>query len=175
MPVIKRYANRKLYDTEAKHYVTLEELAELVRRGEDVRVVDHTSGEDLTSITLMQVIFEEEKKIGGLMPQVVLTRLIRSGGEALQALRSRVGKLDPFQMVDEEIHRRVEKLVADSRLSEEEGWRMLSLLTGSDGERITVVDEEEAEAEPVVDLAQVEVLEQQVQMLEHELAKLKTA
>src|SRR5512135_361111 len=72
MPLIKRYANRKLYDTEAKRYVTLEDLAGFVRQGEDVRVVDHATGEDLTSQTLFQIIFEEEKKIGGLLPQVFL-------------------------------------------------------------------------------------------------------
>ena len=58
MPVIKRYSNRKLYDTDAKHYVTLEDLANFVRKGEDVQVVDYTTGDDLTSMTLLQVIFE---------------------------------------------------------------------------------------------------------------------
>jgi polyhydroxyalkanoate synthesis repressor PhaR len=57
MPLIKRYANRKLYDTQAGQYVTLEELAEFIRRGEDITVRDHATGRDLTSLTLMQVLF----------------------------------------------------------------------------------------------------------------------
>jgi polyhydroxyalkanoate synthesis repressor PhaR len=56
MPLIKRYPNRKLYDTEAKSYITLEGVAALIRNGEDVQVIDHESGEDLTTLTLTQII-----------------------------------------------------------------------------------------------------------------------
>jgi polyhydroxyalkanoate synthesis repressor PhaR len=58
---IKRYANRKLYDTRESRYVTLEHIAAMVRAGDDVRVVDNTSQADLTTATLAQIIFEEEK------------------------------------------------------------------------------------------------------------------
>src|SRR5690242_18166651 len=128
MPVIKRYANRKLYDTEAKRYVTLEDLAEFIRQGEDVLVVDHATGENLTSQTLLQVVFEEEKKIGGLLPQVYLTRLIRAGSSTVSSLRSRLVALDPFQTVDEEIRRRLHSLVEQEQISEEEGLRLQNLL-----------------------------------------------
>ncbi|MCB0135660.1 MAG: polyhydroxyalkanoate synthesis regulator DNA-binding domain-containing protein, partial [Caldilineaceae bacterium] len=67
MPVIKRYPNRKLYDTESKRYVTLEHIAQMIQQGEDVIVTDHESGEDLTNLTLSQIIFEQEKKGSGLM------------------------------------------------------------------------------------------------------------
>jgi polyhydroxyalkanoate synthesis repressor PhaR len=87
MPVIKRYPNRKLYDTEAKQYVTLEAIAALIRQGEEIQVVDHTTGEDLTAITLSQIIFEQEKKLSGFLPQAVLTGLIQAGGDTLSALR----------------------------------------------------------------------------------------
>jgi polyhydroxyalkanoate synthesis repressor PhaR len=58
---IKRYANRKLYDTRESRYVTLEHIAAMVRAGDDVRVVDNTTQSDLTTATLAQIIFEEEK------------------------------------------------------------------------------------------------------------------
>ncbi len=58
---IKRYANRKLYDTRESRYVTLEHIAAMVRAGDDVRVVDNTTQADLTTATLAQIIFEEEK------------------------------------------------------------------------------------------------------------------
>ena len=58
---IKRYANRKLYDTRDSHYVTLEHIAAMVRAGDDVRVLDNTTQADLTTATLAQIIFEEEK------------------------------------------------------------------------------------------------------------------
>lgn len=60
--VIKRYANRKLYDTRDSRYVTLVQIAEYVRNGEDVQIIDNTSKEDLTHVTLAQIIYEEEKK-----------------------------------------------------------------------------------------------------------------
>ena len=128
MPVIKRYANRKLYDTDSKRYVTLEDLAGFIRRGEEVQVVDHVSGDDLTSITLMQVIFEEEKKIGGLLPKVLLTRLIRAGDNTVSTLRSRLPFLDPLNLVDDEIRRRIQALVENGKLSEDESHRLIDLL-----------------------------------------------
>lgn len=60
--VIKRYANRKLYDTRDSRYVTLVQIAEYVRAGEDVQIIDNTTKEDLTHVTLAQIIYEEEKK-----------------------------------------------------------------------------------------------------------------
>ena len=78
--VIKRYANRKLYDTVESRYVTLEEIAEMVKAGAEVRIVDNRSKEDLTSVTLAQIIFEEEKK-SSKMSLRTLKALIRHGGE----------------------------------------------------------------------------------------------
>jgi polyhydroxyalkanoate synthesis repressor PhaR len=59
--VIKRYANRKLYDTRDSKYVTLDRIAELVRNGEEVKVLDNKSKRDLTKVTLAQIIYEEQK------------------------------------------------------------------------------------------------------------------
>ena len=62
MVTIKRYPNRKLYNTEAKQYITLEGVADLIRQGAEIQVVDHASGEDLTALTLTQITLEQEKK-----------------------------------------------------------------------------------------------------------------
>lgn len=59
--VIKRYANRKLYDTRDSRYVTLDHIADLVRNGEEVKVLDNNSKRDLTKVTLAQIIYEEQK------------------------------------------------------------------------------------------------------------------
>ena len=80
--VIKRYANRKLYDTQRSRYVTLEQIADMIRSGEDVKIVDNNSKDDLTSVTLAQIIFEEEKK-KNQMPLSVLREIIRRPGDAL--------------------------------------------------------------------------------------------
>ena len=60
--IIKRYTNRKLYDKQESRYVTLEEIARLVRRGEDLKVIDNETDEDLTAVTFAQIILEEEKR-----------------------------------------------------------------------------------------------------------------
>lgn len=87
MPIVKRYPNRKLYDTEAKRYVTLEELTLMIRTGNDVQVIDHESGDDLTTLTLTQIILEQEKKsTDGFLPRSLLTSLIRTGGDTLEQL-----------------------------------------------------------------------------------------
>lgn len=82
MTLIKKYGNRRLYDTGLSRYITLEELADQVREGADVRVVDAKSGADLTQATLAQIILESR---GGsrLLPTPLLVQLIRMGDEAL--------------------------------------------------------------------------------------------
>jgi polyhydroxyalkanoate synthesis repressor PhaR len=76
--IIKRYSNRKLYDTQDSHYVTLEKLAELVRAGEELRVIENGTQRDLTAATMALIIFEEEKR-GPRLPVEALRRIIRSG------------------------------------------------------------------------------------------------
>lgn len=83
--VIKRYANRKLYDTERSCYVTLEEISQMVKDGEEVRVVDNKSKDDLTAVTLAQIIVEEEKKVSK-MPLKLLRSIIQSGNDAIANL-----------------------------------------------------------------------------------------
>jgi polyhydroxyalkanoate synthesis repressor PhaR len=80
--VIKRYTNRKLYDTVESRYVTLDEIAQMIKAGAEVKIIDNRSKEDLTSVTLAQIIFEEEKK-RSQMPLSVLREIIRHGGEAV--------------------------------------------------------------------------------------------
>ena len=112
MPVIKRYPNRKLYDTEAKKYVTLEGIAELIRKRQDVQVVDNATGEDLTALTLSLIIFEQQKRHSAFIPHSVLAGLIRAGGDTLNTLRQNlVASLGLSRLVDEEIERRIKRLV----------------------------------------------------------------
>lgn len=88
MPIIKRYPNRKLYDTEAKSYVTLDQITQMIRDGIEVQVLDHESGEDLTNLTFTQIILEQEKKsAAGFVPRAILTGLIRTGEDTLDHVR----------------------------------------------------------------------------------------
>jgi len=125
MPVIKRYPNRKLYDTEAKRYITLDGIAELIRNGAEVQVVDHNSDEDLTAVTLTQIIFEQEKRNSGFLPKSVLTGLVRAGGDTLNTLRRSLNlPLELLKHVDEEIEKRLKTLVERGEMAKEEAIGM---------------------------------------------------
>lgn len=89
--VIKRYANRKLYDTRRSRYVTLDQIAEMIRAGEDVKIVDNNSKDDLTALTLAQILFEEEKK-GGFLPLAALRNIIQSGGQSITSIATQAGE-----------------------------------------------------------------------------------
>lgn len=93
MTVIKRYSNRKLYDTERSCYITLEEIAEMVRNGEEVRIVDNRTGEDLTTVTLAQIVFEEERRDKRGLNIPTLRTLIQSPTELLQRLTRPMSEL----------------------------------------------------------------------------------
>jgi polyhydroxyalkanoate synthesis repressor PhaR len=83
---IKKYANRRLYNTGTSTYVTLEDLAEMVKSGEDFIVVDAKSGEEITRSVLTQIIFEQENKGQNLLPITFLRQLIRFYGDSIQNL-----------------------------------------------------------------------------------------
>jgi polyhydroxyalkanoate synthesis repressor PhaR len=84
---IKKYANRRLYNTATSSYVTLDHLADMVKRGQEFNVYDAKSGEDITRSVLTQIIFEEEGKGGQqLLPIQFLRQLIRFYGDSMQAL-----------------------------------------------------------------------------------------
>jgi polyhydroxyalkanoate synthesis repressor PhaR len=80
--IVKKYSNRRLYDTEGSRYVTLEELADKIRGGAEVRVVDAQSGDDLTQTTLAQIILES-RGAARMLPVPLLVQLIRMGDDAL--------------------------------------------------------------------------------------------
>lgn len=84
--IIKKYANRRLYDTSSSQYVTLDYVRELVKSGRDFTVVDAKSGEDLTHGVLSQIIFEEEARGENLLPLPFLRQLIQYYGDSLQSV-----------------------------------------------------------------------------------------
>src|SRR5512145_1657663 len=84
--IIKRYANRKLYDTEHSRYVTLDQISEMIRNGDDVKIVDNKTKEDLTTVTLAQRIF---------LPLGAMRNIIQSGGEWFAEAQRRVQSILP--------------------------------------------------------------------------------
>jgi polyhydroxyalkanoate synthesis repressor PhaR len=101
--VIKRYANRKLYDTQHSRYVTLDQISEMIRAGDEVKIVDNKTKEDLTSVTLAQIIFEEEKKQRSFMPLGAMRNIIQNGGEWFAEAQRRVTSVLPFKRGEDEV------------------------------------------------------------------------
>ena len=131
--LIKKYANRKLYDTRTSRYVTLNEIAQLVRDGNDVQVVDRDNGKDLTQITLSQIVLEEEKRGPA--------RIVDAGGEMLhdggQALLDYVRKtLNVPSDIRNEVGRRREGLETMADDAIERALRRLRIPTRHDIDRI---------------------------------------
>jgi polyhydroxyalkanoate synthesis repressor PhaR len=109
--IIKRYGNRKLYDTQQSHYVTLEEISRMVRKGEDIRVVDNKTQNDLTSVTLAQIMLEEEKNQKNAYPLSLLKNLIQQSGESLTEWVQKGKDSISFMTTEgiEHLHRIIEK------------------------------------------------------------------
>jgi polyhydroxyalkanoate synthesis repressor PhaR len=126
--LIKKYTNRKLYHTNRKQYITLDRIAALIQAGEDVRVVDNESGEDITAPILAQVVAQARHK-GGLLPTHVLTDLIQASGERIAEMREAIWtNFGGAALVDAEIKRRLERLHSEGALSAAETDRLRRLL-----------------------------------------------
>lgn len=125
--IIKKYANRRLYDTSTSSYVTLDHLSDLVRKEVDFEVVDAKSGEDLTRQVLTQIIFEKENKGEGALPVNFLRKLIGFYGAGSQSLlpawlemsmnsfaesqdrwKSAMGSANPFTMFEKQARANME-------------------------------------------------------------------
>lgn len=132
---IKRYGSRKLYDTHESRYVSLEELAQWIRKGEEIQVADNKSGEDVTAQTLTQIISEEGRKGQSLIPNELLHDLIRAGGTAVtqrvrqvqdgidRIVKKSIDRLGPVRQARDELEllkRRLEELESSLSTMERE-------------------------------------------------------
>lgn len=130
MHLIKKYANRKLYHTNQKQYITLEGIARLVQEGEPVQILDNETGHDITPSILAQVVLTARGRSGPQLPTQLLTGLIQIGGDTLSNLRrTLVSSIGGQEVVNAEIDRRIDYLVTTGALSAEASahWRQLLL------------------------------------------------
>jgi len=127
--IIKRYQNRKLYNTQAKRYITLEGIADLIKNDQEIKVIENHTGKDITAVTLSQIIFEIEKNRSGFLPIKILLSLVQSGGNKLEDFRHIIfNSLSLYHHYDVEIERRINLLVDQGELSQEEGTQLFSKL-----------------------------------------------
>lgn len=127
--LIKRYQNRKLYNTVARQYITLEGIYNLIRHGEEVVVIDNVTGDELTTVILSQVILNNEKKRGGFLPQTILTGLIQTGGMTLNTMRRGLSKsIESLPHFDDEVKRRFQVLVEDGEVPIDQAEELIQRL-----------------------------------------------
>jgi len=162
--LIKKYSNRKLYDPSRSRYITLEEIAGLIRQGRQVKVVDTAAREDLTAVTLAQIILEEEKKHKNLVPVRFLHQLIQYG-ETLQHLFQRgfSSSLEAFIATQVEAGKLWKELATGQWMPR--GWM-------SDGGR-TTVDQSEQTAQVSLK-AEIELLKESLDRLERKVRDTET-
>ncbi len=162
--VIKRYSNRKLYDTDRSKYVTLDEIARMIKAGDEIRIVDNESKEDLTSVTLTQIIYEEEKR-ESRMPLGMLRNLIQTGGTSLQDFFDKQVKapaMDFRDNVEKSIEKNVEEIVQGAAHVREVATRSVNEFTES-ARRMFSREERRAEEFNKSTTALLDQLDQQVQ------------
>ena len=155
--VIKRYTNRKLYDKLESRYVTLDEIARLVRAGEDVMVIDNETEDDLTAITFAQIILEEEKRKTNLVSVPFLRKLIRQGEARMQDFSDRAQRgIEALGDLTEKAGERVREVVEGGGKALGDGLSAIDDLFGVPQKRIDVLREsarkrvDQLRANPVV-------------------------
>lgn len=171
MLTIKRYANRKLYNTQTRRYVNLDEIAGMIQNGEDVHIVDHQSGADLTAATLLQVILDLEKRIGAFVPNSLLARIIQTSNAAFSQLHEAFGFPHRLsnETIDEEIKRRLVILKEDGMISFKEFENLTGLLTDIRFDQSTDNQQVKANSEDYIPLEELHNLINQVRDLEKKL------
>jgi len=130
--LIKKYPNRRLYDTKTSSYITLADVKQMVLKNEDFHVVDAKTGEDLSRQILLQIILEEESGGMPMFSSDLLSQMIRSYGSAMQGfMGSYLEKnLEGFQQMQKALQEQSQKLYGDSSKSSQEIWAQFMNMQG---------------------------------------------
>lgn len=112
--IIKRYQNRKLYDTQQSCYVTLDDIAKMIRTNEEVMVIDNKSKNDITAATLTQIIFEAEKKSAQYAPLFTLREIIQNANGSISSYLAKLGAFPQDYMTKQAQNQQlIEKLATE--------------------------------------------------------------
>lgn len=129
---IKKYPNRRLYDTKTSTYITLADVKKLVIQGEEFQVVDAKSGEDLTRSILLQVIMEEESAGTPMFSSDILTQFIRSYGNAMQGMLGSYleRNMQLFNEIQKRMQEQSQKLYGEPAKMNEDLWKQFMSFQG---------------------------------------------
>jgi polyhydroxyalkanoate synthesis repressor PhaR len=130
--LIKKYPNRRLYDTKTSVYITLADVKKLVVEGEEFQVVDAKTGEDLTRSILLQIILEEEAAGAPMFSSDVLTQFIRSYGNAMQGMMGAYleRNMQLFSEIQKSLREQSQKLYGDPAKFNEDLWKQFMSFQG---------------------------------------------
>lgn len=131
--IIKKYQNRKLYDTKDSCYITLDEIAKLIKKGEDVTVIDNKTKNDVTSIILTQILVDQEKSQKSILPLSMLKNIIREGRGSLFDFIQRyvIAGFNSEKDSKVEAERYLDKLVSRGEITKTESKSLLKELEGT--------------------------------------------
>ncbi len=184
MHKIKKYANRKMYDRTAKQYITMDQLSELIKSGEEVQILDNSTGEDLTASIVSQLIGREKKDDHRRISSRVLMQLLRKGGGTLGDYAKKYTSLwqSAFTMAEDEIDKLINRLVKDKELSRSEGSTLKKEIVGYTdflkGWISDIIDKRISDALDVMNLPtkdRVNELADRIDALAEKVAKLEKA
>lgn len=125
--IIKKYQNRKLYDTQDSCYVTLDGIAKMIREGEEIIVIDNNSKEDVTALILTQVLYEQEKTNQSVLPVAILKNIIKAGSNNLFEFMQKfiLGALDAHLQARNELKLHIERLAKKGEITAQEAAVLL--------------------------------------------------
>ncbi|MFH2065589.1 MAG: polyhydroxyalkanoate synthesis regulator DNA-binding domain-containing protein [Pseudomonadota bacterium] len=132
MHKIKKYANRKMYDTTDKKYISMDKLAKLIKSGKEVSIIDNQTGEDLTTSIVSQLIARDRNSQDKVLSSKVLIDLLRKGGDTLSDYAKKYVSLwqGALTMAEDEVDKLVNLLVKDKELSKSEGRNLKNEIVG---------------------------------------------
>lgn len=125
MGLIKRYSNRKLYDTVAKSYITLENIENMVKNGEKVQIIENETGEEITAAVLSQIIADRTRKHKDYSPSVFVQMIRKGGGTMYDYARKIVQTVgETVYSVEEEVETKIKRMVSSGEITSEEGSQL---------------------------------------------------
>ncbi len=176
MRIIKKYANRKLYDTLEKQYISMDRLSEIIKAGEEVTIIDNKTGNDITSTIVSQLIARDKKKNINEVPSKVLVELLRKGRGTLLDYAKKYSSLwqNALTMAEDEVDKFINLLIKDKEISVADAKRLknevMGYTTNFKGLIIESIDQRVTEAINMMNLASKE----QVNSLAGDVKKLTT-
>ncbi len=182
MRLIKKYANRKLYDISDKRYLTMDRLADLIKSGEEVSIIDNETGEDITAAIVSQLLGREKWRGDKGVPSNVLMQLLRKGQGTLFGYGRKYISLwqNALLMSRDEIEKLINSLVREKEISESEGrnlkQELLNYTTNLKSWIMENIDQRVNEAMSMMNLAskeQVDSLSERIDALDRKVAELE--